>query len=1563
MTPLSSDDTGPQPSLYDPRAEHDACGVGFVARLSGAADHALLEYAVMALARLAHRGGRADDGAGLLLPLPKTFLRRVWEPLCGPLPARFGLGHFFLPRDSGLRARVEQLAEKIATEHGLCPAAWRDTPTRPEILRPESAARMPVIRQALIRPAGLENFDDDEFERLLYVVRRHLEQAARAEGCGPDDFHVLGLSGRTVVYKGMLPGGSLAAFYPDLAERDFSAHFAVFHERYSTNTLPRWSLAQPFRCLSHNGEINTLPGNRAHMRLREPLAASPLFGPDMRHITPVLDPEGSDSAMLDNALELLLRGGRDLAHSAMMLLPEPFGASLIMGEDKRAFYEYHAALMEPWDGPAALVFTDGKRLGAMLDRNALRPCRFVVTTDGLVVLASEEGVLDIAADRVADRGRLRPRRMLMVDFARRRLVSDAECKGRVIYAKPYRRWVREYGLSLRDLPVPAGSAGPERALGPEELLRGQHLFGYAKEEIEDILLPMGRDAQEPICSMGLDTPLAVLSRRPQLLFSYLKQCFAQVTNPPIDPLREGLVMSLAGFAGRRGNILEETPEHYALLRLANPVLLPEDLARLRASTHPRAVVHELPMLFPLPEPGQNPGQCLEAALEGLFAQAEAALDAGATLLLLSDAAADAHHAPLPSLLAVSALHHHLLRQGRRHACGLIVDTGEAREVMHAAQLIAFGAAGVHPRLAFACLDDLAGAGRLDAKMDCRAARRSYVVALQKGLLKTFSRMGISTLRSFQAGQGFEALGLGRELLERHFTGLPGRIGGVGLAEIAAESLARHAKAFPEAHAKAFPEAPTRPAEALPALTDTGRHRQRAGGEKHLWSPVAIRALHQAVREDDLQSYRRYAEESDHQEGNPVTLRALLDLVPCPEGSIPLEEVEPEAALLQRFVGAAMSYGSISPEAHAAVAAAFNAAGGRSNCGEGGEAPERLQPGANGEDLRSRVRQIASGRFGVTAAYLVNAEEIQIKMAQGAKPGEGGQLPAHKVRAEIARVRRTTPGVTLISPPPHHDIYSIEDLAQLIFDLKRLNPRAAVSVKLTACAGVGTVACGVAKAGADGILISGHDGGTGASPRTAVSHVGLPWEMGLAEAHAALTANHLRGRVRLQADGQLRTGRDLAVAALLGAEEFGLGTAVLVALGCCLLRVCHLGTCPVGVAAQDEKLRAKFSGTPEHLERFLRFLARDLREHMAALGFRRLDEMVGRADCLRFNPPAAPENALAVSANTSAIPGLADNEVLWRDKVAGLDLSGLLAPAGPVCRQPAPVDTLADSPLEGAMLDKLLPAVRTGRAARFSARVHNTDRAVCTRLSGEIARLYGDRGLPPGLIEVSLRGTAGQSAGAFLSRGVRLTVRGAANDYVGKGLSGGVVAVMPEDKTSPSNGPAVLGENAAVGNVALYGAVAGELYVAGTAGERFAVRNSGANAVVEGVGDHACEYMTGGVVVVLGETGCNFAAGMSGGYAFVFDRSEHFLTRCNLDGVELEGVWRSEDAALLRRLLENHVRHTGSPLAAALLRDWDAALPLFLKVTPLEYRRALARMKSSESAGAEDVAATEEVYHP
>lgn len=1523
-------------AMYDPLREHDACGVGFVARLDGVPSRQVVMEALQAMGRLAHRGGHVEgddsgDGAGILLPLPRAFFLRRW-PTLGQEDTDWAVGQLFLPQDASLRASLLSVAARCLSVYGFSLADGRDVPVRPDVLGRRVLETMPFMVQILVRSEA-PCHDAVLLERRLYVARRCMEKALSErllhDGHDPRQAYVVSLSCRSIVYKGMLPGVRLADLYPDLREPDFSAPFTVFHERFSTNTLPSWRLAQPFRHIAHNGEINTLKGNIARMKAREPLLSSPL----LRHILlerrqgdgmfsavptgmtglsaeapladllPVVDENGSDSAVFDNVLELLVKSGYSLPHALMMMVPEPFGPAFVMGDNKRAFYEYHAALMEPWDGPTAMVFTDGyRRVGALLDRNGLRPCRYSTTRDGLVVLASETGVADIAPENLLQRGQLRPRRMMMVDVERHRIAPDAELKGQVIRAHPYRRWLRRHGISLGDLHC-GDTTAEERSASDLESRR--RLFGYSEAAFKRILLPMAQHAQEPVEAMGHDVALAALDTAPQPLFNYFKQQFAQVTNPPIDPLREELSMSLMGFAGRERNLLQPGPEHCALLRLPHPFLTRDDMRRLRTSEMPQVRVRTLDATFPAGSGGQG----METALDTLCARAEAALGDGATLLVVSDDKAGPGRAAIPILLAAAGLHHHLLRRGLRHCCGIIVETGEACEVMHMAQLIGYGAGGICPSTALDTIHAAAEAGKIPG-VTPHDAVAAYIAALKKGLLKAFARLGISTLRSFRGAQTFEAVGLAASVVNRYFTGTACRLGGVGLRELAAEAEARHAAVWPTEDAE-----------------------QAARPVTRLWTMRAVRALHEAVRENSAEAYRRYAACSDEQP-LPCTLRSLLDFKKGE--SIPLDEVEPVEAIARRFVAAAMSLGSLSVEAHEAIAVACNRLGARSNCGEGGEDPARNTRAADGEDRRSRIRQIASGRFGVTAEYLFHADEVQIKMAQGAKPGEGGQLPSRKVTPEIARVRHTTPGVSLVSPPPHHDIYSIEDLAQLIYDLRRLQPKLDVSVKLVSECGVGTVAVGVVKAGAQSILVSGYDGGTGASPLSAIQHAGLPWEMGLSETQQALTANGLRQAVRLQVDGQLRTGRDLAVAILLGAEEFGFGSTLLVSLGCLMCRQCHRGVCPAGIATQEPELRARFAGKAEHVERFLRFLAEDLRRYMAQLGFRTIEEMIGRVDRLESVREGLPA------------------------KAATLDLSALLRePSVPQeQRRSAPqTHDAPDTALERELLAQALPVLDGSRPViTCSGVIRNTDRTVGARLAGEVVRRRGGAGLPGDSVRIALRGSGGQSLGAFLTPGITLRVQGDANDYAGKGLSGGVLIVTPDPEA-----PFVAAEQAVVGNVALYGATGGEAYFCGQAGERFAVRNSGAVAVVEGVGDHGCEYMTGGAVVVLGPCGYNFAAGMSGGVAFVYDGDERFQNRCNTDSVDLESVWTPGDRELLHTLLEQHREHTGSRRAAEMLANWEAVLPLFVKVMPLDYKQALERLRASDRHDTDTASATEEVY--
>lgn len=1532
--------------MYDHRREHDACGVGFVARLDGVPGHQVVLEALQAMGRLAHRGGHGEgddtgDGAGILLPLPRAFFLRQW-PTLGQEGNNWAVGQLFLPREAALRASLLGIASRCLSSCGFSMADGRDVPVRPEVLGRAVLETMPAMVQILVR-SETACHDAELLERRLYVARRIMEKALadrlRQDGCDPHRAYVVSLSCRSIVYKGMLPGARLADLYPDLREPDFSAPFAVFHERFSTNTLPSWRLAQPFRHIAHNGEINTLRGNVARMKAREAVLSSPLLqdafpermqgterrgmgragmpGPGadrpLEALLPVLDENGSDSAVFDNVLELLVKSGYSLPHALMMMVPEPFGPAFVMGDNKRAFYEYHAALMEPWDGPTAMVFTDGyRRVGALPDRNGLRPCRYSTTRDGLVVLASESGVVDIPPEQLLQRGQLRPRRMLMVDVERHRIAPDAELKGQVIRAHPYRRWLRRHSISLSDL---YGDMTVDECSRLDLRLR-QRLFGYSEAMFKRILAPMAQNAQEPVEAMGHDVALAVLDTAPQPLFNYFKQQFAQVTNPPIDPLREELSMSLMGYVGRERNLLEPGPEHCALLRLPHPFLTRDDMCRLRTSKTAQVRLRTLDATFPAGSGGRG----LETALDIVCARAEAALDEGATLLVISDDKAGPGRAAIPILLATAALHHHLLRRGLRHLCGIIVETGEAREVMHMAQLIGYGAGGICPSTALDTVREAAEAGKIRG-VTPHDAVAAYITALKKGLLKAFARLGISTLRSFRGAQTFEAVGLAPGVVHRYFTGTPSRLGGVGLEELAAEAEVRHATVWSSAGTAEGAESASK-------------------SVSRLWTSQAVRALHEAVRENSPEAWRRYAACSDEQ-SSPCTLRSLLRFKEA-EG-VPLEEVEPVESIVRRFVGAAMSFGSLGAEAHEAIAVACNRLGARSNCGEGGEDPQRNTPSADGGDRRSRIRQIASGRFGVTAEYLFHADEIQIKVAQGAKPGEGGQLPAHKVTPDIAGVRHTTPGVSLVSPPPHHDIYSIEDLAQLMYDLRRLQPQADVSVKLVSECGVGTVAVGVVKAGAQSILVSGYDGGTGASPLSAIQHVGLPWEMGLAETQQALVTNGLRRTVRIQVDGQLRTGRDLAVAILLGAEEFGFGSTLLVSLGCRMCRRCHRGNCPAGIATQEPELRARFKGTAGHVERFLRFMAEDLRGHMARLGFRTVEEMVGRVD--RLEPVREGLSAKAATLDFSAL--LAEPELPGGRGIAPLEE-----------RRGAPHPYAApDTALERELLVQTLPVLDgTLPMIACTGTIRNTDRAVGARLSGEVIRHRGGGGLPRDSIRITLQGSGGQSLGAFLTPGITLRVRGDANDYAGKGLSGGILIVSPDPETSFA-----AAEQAVVGNVALYGATGGEAYFCGQAGERFAVRNSGAVAVVEGVGDHGCEYMTGGTVVVLGQCGYNFAAGMSGGVAFVYDGDERFQNRCNTDSVDLESVWTPSDRELLHTLLEQHRAYTGSRKAADLLANWEAALPLFVKVMPLDYKQALERLRLSDRHGMDTASATEEVY--
>ncbi len=1504
--------------LYDPSFEHDSCGVGFIAKLDGIAQHSIVTNAIQVLINLEHRGAvggdkSTGDGAGLSLQIPDRFFRHECGEINLPDSGLYAVAMVFLPTEERLADRCVKTFERIVEEEGCEVLGWRDVPVDDRHLGSLAKSTEPAIRQLFI---GMGKVDGKYFERKLYVIRRLVEkEIAGWKEVDASQFYVSSISSLKIVYKGLLTGSQLPTFYPDLREESFASAYALVHQRYSTNTMPTWNLAQPFRFLAHNGEINTLKGNIGRMRTREAILRSTLLGADLEKIKPLVVEGGSDSAIFDNVLELLVMAGRSLPHAIMMMVPEAHGPKVQMSEDKRAFYEYHAALMEPWDGPAALVFSDGRYIGATLDRNGLRPARYTITRGGLIVLASETGVLEFAGDQILRRGRLQPGKMFLVDLDQNRIVPDNEIKAKISRQRPYRRWVKDNQIELRGLFTPSEAPAEE----PEILLRKQHVFGYTDEELRMVITPMASRGQEAVGSMGNDAALAVLSDRPQLLFAYFKQLFAQVTNPPIDPLREELVMSLESFVGSQVELLEDASRVSIGLKLPHPILTIEDMSRLRGTNHPDIRTQDIDILFP----ADGDGEALQEALHSVFAQAEESIQAGASLLVLTDRNIDQNRAPIPSLLASAGLHHHLIRCGLRNSAGIIVETGEAREVMHFALLIGYGADAVCPYLAFSTVRDLAENNLLEKPAKPEEAMDSYITAIKKGLLKTFSRMGISTLHSFFASQIFEAIGLEKNLVDKYFSGTASRIGGIGLDEIARETRARYYLGFPKS------------GTVSKLLHPGGDYHARIGGERHLWTSEAIYKLQLATRANDYGVFKEYTQLIDDQHNTHVTLRSLFRFKAG--DSVSIEQVEPVDSIVKRFVSAAMSFGSISREAHEAIAIAMNRLGGRSNSGEGGEDPARFLSRADGDDKRSRIKQVASGRFGVTTEYLINADELQIKIAQGAKPGEGGQLPGHKVSAEIARVRYTTPGVTLISPPPHHDIYSIEDLAQLIYDLKAVNPKARVSVKLVSEVGVGTIAAGVAKAKADMVLISGHDGGTGASPLTSIKHTGLPWELGLSETQQTLIQNHLRDRIRIQVDGQLKTGRDLAIAALMGAEEFGFGTTLLVALGCTMMRKCHLNTCPMGVATQDPVLRARFSGRPEYVERFLRFMAQEMREYMAVLGFRTLDEMVGRVDMLEAQTDVEHWKARKLDFSTVLMPGRNGAQTSLRC-VRGQEHNH-------------------QESLDHELIRRAEPALEKLQPVRIDLPIRNVHRTVGATLSGQVTKRFGARGMPDDTIQLHFKGSAGQSLGAFLAPGISIRVEGDANDYLGKGMSGGRIVLVP-----PANATFLPHENVIVGNVVLYGATGGEVYINGIAGERFAVRNSGAKAVVEGVGDHCCEYMTGGIVVVVGHTGNNFAAGMSGGIAYVYDESQLFDTHCNLDMVDLETVWDHRDIAQLRSMLEEHFRFTNSPRVRMLLDNWEAHLPLFVKVMPIDYRKSLERMRLEEDTDKETVAATEEVFH-
>jgi glutamate synthase (NADPH) large chain len=1490
--------------LYHSDFEHDSCGVGFVADLNGRRSHKILKIAIESLVRMHHRGASGaeeatGDGAGILTQIPHNFFARECERLHIILPeaGQYAVGMLFLSQDAEERTHCEKTFERIAADHDLRVLGWRDVPVNNWNLGESAKKAQPFIRQVFIGKTDRIG-DTAHFERKLYVTRRWTKELLTRENPVFDEkFYVPSLSTKTIIYKGMLTTHQLATFYLDLNDLAFETGLAVVHSRFSTNTFPNWNRAQPCRYIAHNGEINTLRGNVNWMYAREQRLKSSLFGEDFSKTLSILDAYVSDSGAFDNALEMLHLAGRALPHGVMMMIPEPLSEANKMSDAKRAFYEFHSALLEPWDGPASITFTNGEIIGAVLDRNGLRPSRYTVTKDGLVVMASEVGVFDVAPENVLQKGRLQPGKMFLVDTKEGRIVADEEIKETIASENPYRAWINQHQLHINDLPKPSFTHLPDH----ETILQRQRAFGYTEEELRMILEPMAVGGAEAIGSMGNDTPLAVLSKKPQLLYNYFKQLFAQVTNPPIDAIREELVTSTLTMIGRDDNLFEPSPEAAHHIKLNSFILTNEELEKLRylgdsdsvwGKSRFRSIT--IPMLFDR----RHGAQGLEWALETLCHQTSQAVKDGYDLFILSDRQMSEYRVPIPALLAVSAIHHHLTREGTRTQVGFVLESGEPREVHHFALLLGYGATAINPYLAFETISDEIKQGIWE--IDEAKAVKNYVKAVNKGVVKICSKMGISTIRSYTGAQIFEALGIDEEVIEKYFTRTPSRIGGIGLSEIAGEALERHEKAF----------FPARKAELLDV---GGEYQWRKTGEFHLFNPETVHTLQKATRNGDYETFKKYSGLINEQAAQQATLRGLLKFKE-ERTPVPIEEVETVEEIVKRFKTGAISYGSISQEAHETLAIAMNRLGGKSNTGEGGEDAERFETLPNGDSKRSRIKQVASGRFGVTSHYLVNADEIQIKIAQGAKPGEGGQLPGNKIYPWIAKTRHSTPGVGLISPPPHHDIYSIEDLAQLIFDLKNANDRARISVKLVAEAGVGTIAAGVAKAKADVILISGYDGGTGASPLTSLKHAGTPWEIGLAETHQTLLLNNLRSRVRLETDGQLKTGRDVVIAALLGAEEFGFSTAPLVSLGCIMMRVCHLNTCPVGVATQNPRLREKFSGSADFVVNFMRFIAREVRELMAELGFRAIDEMIGRTDILEVT-----ENS------TTAKTGKIDfSAILYQPEVP--------AEYGRF-QQIAQNYELEKTLDKRTLLEICRPALDRWQKVSAELEIKNTDRAVGTLLGSEISRAFGAEGLPDETVNLKFVGSAGQSFGAFLPKGVSLTLEGDANDYTGKGLSGGKIVVFPSKQADFAPH-----ENIIIGNTAFYGATAGEAFISGIAGERFAVRNSGIEAVIEGVGDHGCEYMTGGRVVVLGRTGKNFAAGMSGGIAYVFDPAGDFASLCNLEMVNLGKIEAAPEIEFVKNRIFRHVELTESRIGTQILLDWEENLAKFVRVIPVDYEK-------------------------
>lgn len=1511
-----------QQGLYEPSTEHDSCGVGFVVNINGNKTHEIVDNALTILKRLLHRGAcgceeNTGDGVGILIQKPDKFFQKVCSKININLPEfeHYGAGMIFLPRDAQQSQQCVDWFEEIIKEEGQELLGWRDVPTDDSLLGPSALADEPTFRQVFIkRNAALT--DVAAFERKLYVIRKRIENKVWSSDLAEQKlFYIPSLSSRTFVYKGMLTGTQIEPMFPDLNDPDIESALALVHQRFSTNTFPEWRLAHPFRFVAHNGEINTARGNSNWMRARETLCESDLFGDDLEKLFPIVIEGGSDSATFDNVMEFLHMAGRPLPHAVLMMIPEAWSGHETMDEQRKAFYEYHACITEPWDGPASIAFTDGDVIGAVLDRNGLRPSRYYVTKDDMVVMASEVGVLDIDPENVKVKERLHPGRIFMVDTKQGRIIEDSELKEQFASENPYDEWLKENLIPIDELPAPKNVPGVDY----DTLLQRQQAFGYTHEDLRILMAPMAKNGLEPTGSMGTDAALAVLSNRSRLLYDYFKQLFAQVTNPPLDGIREELVTQVGSTIGPEGNPLKATPDLCRQIKLTSPVITNEQLAAIRHMDMPGFKSQDISIVYPVKEGGKG----LEAAIERICAEADQAIKDGYTYMILTDRAVDQTHANIPALLAVAGLHNHLVREGSRAQISLVLESGEPREVQHFAVLLGYGVGAVNPYIAFESLADLSGKGHLP-KMEHAVAVKNFIKAVNKGLIKTMAKMGISTVQSYRGAQIFEAIGLNEQFIDKYFTWTASRIGGIGIEEVANEKAVHHHLAFDERDA------------ADADLEWGGEYQWRRDGEYHLFNPETVFKLQHATRSGQYNIFKEYTSKVDDQSEHRATLRGLFDFKD--KNPIPLEDVEPIENIMKRFSTGAMSYGSISKQAHETLAIAMNRIGGKSNTGEGGEDSDRFTPDENGDLRRSSIKQVASGRFGVTAEYLTNSDDIQIKMAQGAKPGEGGQLPGTKVYPWIAKVRHSTAGVGLISPPPHHDIYSIEDLAQLIHDLKNANPKARIHVKLVAEVGVGTVAAGVAKAHSDVVLISGYDGGTGASPVSSLKHAGLPWELGLAETQQVLVQNGLRDRIVVQTDGQLKTGRDVVIAALLGAEEFGFSTAPLVVMGCIMMRVCHLNTCPVGVATQNPELTRKFTGQPEFVENFFKYIAEEVREYMAELGFRTVDEMIGQVDKLDVK------------------------QAVDHWKAHGLDFTRILHKP-----TPRPGDELycvkkQDHGLEKSLdVTKLVPlckeALESKNKVDIILPIKNTDRTTGTILGHEITKRYGGEGLPEDTINIHFNGSAGMSFGAFLPRGVTLTLEGDSNDYIGKGLSGGKIIVYP-----PRHSTFVPEENILVGNVVLYGATQGEAYFRGIAGERFCVRNSGVSTVVEGVGDHGCEYMTGGHVVIIGKTGRNFAAGMSGGIAYVLDKDSDFKIRCNQEMVNLEALEEDEDIETVKTLLTRHVQYTQSTVAEKLLDDWDNTMNQFVKVMPTDYKRVLEAIKRARETGMSEDEAVMEAAH-